>query len=73
MKARSAKGEKTRLRILEAARDLFHGQGVAATSPDQVIEASGTGKGQFYPAIFHRDFPSTGLKRLSDDSGPGPP
>jgi TetR/AcrR family transcriptional repressor of nem operon len=48
MKARSAKGETTRLRILCAARDLFHAQGVAATSPDQVIDASGTGKGQFY-------------------------
>lgn len=48
MQARSVKGEKTRLRILQAAGDLFHAQGVAATSPDQVIEASGTGKGQFY-------------------------
>ncbi len=48
MKARSEKGEKTRLRILQAAGDLFHAQGVAATSPDQVIEASETGKGQFY-------------------------
>lgn len=48
MKARSEKGEKTRLRVLQAAGDLFHAQGVAATSPDQVIEASETGKGQFY-------------------------
>jgi len=48
MKARSARGEKTRLRILVEARDLFHAQGVTATSPDQVIDASGTGKGQFY-------------------------
>jgi len=48
MKARSEKGEKTRLRILQAAGDLFHAQGVAATSPEQVIEASETGKGQFY-------------------------
>ena len=48
MKARSAKGEQTRLNIFRAARDLFHAQGVAATSPDQVITASGTGKGQFY-------------------------
>ena len=48
MKARSEKGEKTRLRIIRAAGDLFHAQGVAATSPDQVIEASETGKGQFY-------------------------
>ena len=48
MEARSEKGEKTRLRIVRAAGDLFHAQGVAATSPDQVIEASETGKGQFY-------------------------
>jgi AcrR family transcriptional regulator len=48
MNAGTEKGEKTRLRILLAARDLFHAQGVAATSPDQVIEASETGKGQFY-------------------------
>ncbi len=48
MKARSAKGEKMRLHIIQAAGDLFHAQGVAATSPDQVIEASETGKGQFY-------------------------
>jgi AcrR family transcriptional regulator len=48
MRARTEKGERTRLRIIRAAADLFHAQGVAATSPDQVIEASGTGKGQFY-------------------------
>jgi len=48
MKARSQRGEKTRLRIVQAAVDLFHAQGVAATSPDQVIDASAIGKGQFY-------------------------
>jgi TetR/AcrR family transcriptional repressor of nem operon len=48
VKARSAKGEETRLRIIRAAADLFHKQGVRATSPDEVIEASKTGKGQFY-------------------------
>jgi len=48
MKAKSAKGADTRLRIIQAAAELFHKQGVGATSPDQIIEASGTGKGQFY-------------------------
>ena len=48
MKARSEKGEQTRLNIIRAASDLFHARGVAATSPDLVIEASDTGKGQFY-------------------------
>ena len=45
---RSVRGLKTRLRIIRAAAELFHKQGVAATSPDAIIEASGTGKGQFY-------------------------
>lgn len=48
MNARSTRGAETKLRIIRAAADLFHKQGVGATSPDQVIEASGTGKGQFY-------------------------
>ena len=48
MKKHYATGTETRLRIIEAAADLFHKQGVHLTSPDQIIEASGTGKGQFY-------------------------
>ena len=48
MNTRTARGDETRRRILTVAADLFHRQGVAATSPDQIIEASGTGKGQFY-------------------------
>ena len=48
MSLRTAKGDETRKQILAAAADLFHKQGVAATSPDQIIEVSGTGKGQFY-------------------------
>jgi AcrR family transcriptional regulator len=48
MKAKSARGEETRLRMIRTAQDLFHKQGVRATSPDQIIEASRTGKGQFY-------------------------
>jgi AcrR family transcriptional regulator len=48
MKARFVRGAETRLRIIQAAADLFHKQGVRATSPDEIIEASRTGKGQFY-------------------------
>src|SRR4029077_17848831 len=48
MKPRFVKGAETRLRIIRTAADLFHRQGVRATSPDEVIEASRTGKGQFY-------------------------
>jgi len=45
---RTVRGNQTRREILAAAADLFHKQGVVATSPDQVLEASGAGKGQFY-------------------------
>ena len=48
MKARFVRGSETRLRIIRTAADLFHKQGARATSPDEIIEASQTGKGQFY-------------------------
>ncbi len=48
MRTRSTRGSDTKLRIIQIAADLFHKQGVAATSPDKIIDASGTGKGQFY-------------------------
>src|ERR1700728_1050185 len=48
MKARTTRGEETRQRIIRAACELFHKQGYVATSPDEIIELSGTGKGQFY-------------------------
>jgi TetR/AcrR family transcriptional regulator, transcriptional repressor for nem operon len=34
--------------MVKVASDLFHKQGFRATSPDDIIEASRTGKGQFY-------------------------
>jgi AcrR family transcriptional regulator len=48
MVTRSAQGAASRMRIIQAAADLFHKQGVHATSPDDIIEASNTGKSQFY-------------------------
>jgi TetR/AcrR family transcriptional regulator, transcriptional repressor for nem operon len=36
------------LRIIRTAAGLFHKQGVGATSPDEILEASRSGKGQFY-------------------------
>jgi TetR/AcrR family transcriptional regulator, transcriptional repressor for nem operon len=55
MTARTARGDETRREILAAAADLFHKQGVVATSPDQIIDASGTGKGQFYHYFKNKD------------------
>ena len=48
MKSGSPRGAETRMRIIRTAADLFHKQGARATSPDEIIEASRTGKGQFY-------------------------
>lgn len=48
MNRKFVRGAETRLRIMRVATDLFHKQGARATSPDEIIEASRTGKGQFY-------------------------
>jgi AcrR family transcriptional regulator len=48
MQPKSSKGAKTKKRIIRVAADLFHKQGVGATSPDDIIAASKTGKSQFY-------------------------
>ena len=48
MTAKFLRGAETRERIIRTAADLFHKQGARATSPDEIIEASRTGKGQFY-------------------------
>jgi AcrR family transcriptional regulator len=47
-RGRLARGSQTRLRIIGSATDLFHQKGARSTSPDEIIEASRTGKGQFY-------------------------
>lgn len=48
MTERLGRGAQTKLRIIRTAADLFHQKGARATSPDEIIEASKTGKGQFY-------------------------
>ena len=48
MSERLGRGAQTKLRIIRTAADLFHQKGARATSPDEIIEASRTGKGQFY-------------------------
>jgi len=45
---KTARGKRTRERILTTAAVLFHDRGVHATSVDDVLAASGTGKSQFY-------------------------
>jgi len=48
MKTSQTRDSNTKLRMVKVASDLFHKQGVCATSPDEIIDASRTGKGQFY-------------------------
>jgi TetR/AcrR family transcriptional repressor of nem operon len=45
----------TRLKMINTAIDLFHRQGVNATSVDQILEKSGTGKGQFTHYFKNKD------------------
>lgn len=42
-----SKGTDTKQKMITSALDLFHQQGVNATSIDQILELSGTGKSQF--------------------------
>ncbi len=46
--AKTRRGTETRDRILISAADLIHERGVASTSIDDILAASGTGKSQFY-------------------------
>src|SRR5262249_16907311 len=48
MRQTTTKGADTRLRMIQVAADLLHRKGIHATSADEIIEASRTGKGQFY-------------------------
>ena len=75
MPVRTARGAETRAQILAAAADLFHKQGVTATSPEQIIEASGTGKGQFYHYFKNKEglvheVLQTYLTAIRDGGGP---
>jgi AcrR family transcriptional regulator len=48
MRKRAARNGNTRLKMIQTAFDLFHQQGVNATSVDEILARSGTGKSQFY-------------------------
>jgi len=55
MTARTNRGEATRARILEAAQTLVARRGVAGTSLDDIMAASGTSKSQLYHYFADRD------------------
>ena len=52
---RSARGAVTRARIVQAAADLVRAHGVANTSIDAVLAASGTSKSQLYHYFVDKD------------------
>ena len=51
----TARGALTRDRIVRAAAELMHANGVAGTTMDQVVEASGTSKSQLYHYFDDKD------------------
>jgi len=51
----TARGKRTRLKILVTAATMIHNQGVTATSLDDVLAASGAGKSQFYHYFANKD------------------
>ena len=53
--ASTAKGRKTRDKILLAAAELFHRRGVNGTSVDEVLAKCGAGKSQFYHYFKSKD------------------
>lgn len=54
-RGRTARGEATRTRIVEAAADLMFARGVGGTSLDDVREASATSKSQLYHYFADKD------------------
>jgi TetR/AcrR family transcriptional repressor of nem operon len=50
-----AKGNDTKFKMINSALDLFHAQGVNATSIDQILAKSGTGKSQFSYYFKNKD------------------
>lgn len=51
----TARGAKTRERIVEAAADLMYVRGIGATTLDDVLEASGASKSQLYRHFANKD------------------
>ncbi|WP_433559260.1 TetR/AcrR family transcriptional regulator [Pseudonocardia xinjiangensis] len=60
----TARGALTRDRIVQAAAELMHANGVAGTTMDQVIEASGTSKSQLYHYFDDKDALVTAVIRM---------
>jgi AcrR family transcriptional regulator len=72
---KTARGRLSRDQILGAAATLFHERGVHATSVDDVLAASATGKSQFYhhfsgKAELVREVLAYQFQRLQDEQGP---
>jgi len=65
----------TKERMIGAAMELFHLQGIHATTVDQVLEKSGTGKSQFYHYFKNKEglihsVLMTFYSRLTPNGGP---
>lgn len=61
-------GSDAKRRMVESALELFHAQGVNATSIDQILARSGTGKGQFTHYFKSKDGLIRAAIRFLDDA-----
>ncbi len=55
MEAIQERGQRARFKIIQTAFELFHKQGINATSVDEILQKSGTGKSQFYHYFKSKD------------------
>lgn len=71
LKPRTARGERTRRKIREAANHLFLADGFHATTVDSIVEAAGVSKGTFYLHFERKEdllleYGSTRLQRIRE-------
>lgn len=55
MAQRNPQGTNAKLRMIRAAADLFHKQGVHLTAPEEVIKAAGATTNQFYHHFSNKE------------------
>lgn len=55
MPQRPSKRTNTKLRMIRAAADLFHKQGVHLTAPEEVVKATGATMNQFYHHFANKE------------------
>ena len=55
MSQKTSAGTNSRLKMIRAAADLFHKQGVHLTTPEEVVKAAGATMNQFYHHFANKE------------------